>query len=44
MNYNVIEKENEVYFNYAPKKNFKKPNKKIIKENPFGVLRNLNFD
>ncbi len=44
MNYNVIEKENEVYFNYAPKKNFKRPNKKIIKENPFGVLRNLNFD
>ena len=44
MSYKIIEKDNEVFFKYIPKKNFKKPNKKIIKESPFGVLKNLNFN
>jgi ATP-dependent RNA helicase SUPV3L1/SUV3 len=44
MNYKIIEKENEVYFKYAPKRNLKKPIKKIVKESPFGVLKNLNFN
>ncbi len=44
MSYKIIEKGNEVFFKYTPKKSFKKPNKKIIKESPFGVLKNLNFN
>ena len=44
MNYKIVEKNDEVYFKYFPKKNFKKPNKKILKESPFGVLKNLNFN
>ena len=43
MHYSIIEKENEIYFKYAPKKNFKNTNKKVSKESPFGVLKNLNF-
>ena len=43
MHYSIIEKENEIYFKYAPRKNFKKTNKKVSKESPFGVLKNLNF-
>ena len=43
MHYSIIEKENEIYFKYAPKKNFKNINKKVSKESPFGVLKNLNF-
>ena len=43
MHYSIIEKENEIYFRYAPKKNFKNTNKKVSKESPFGVLKNLNF-
>ena len=43
MNYKVIDKENDVFFKYFPKKNIKKPNKKLIKETPFGVLKNLNL-
>ena len=44
MNYNVIEKNNEVFFKYVPKK-IKQKNftKKSKKESPFGVLKNLNF-
>ena len=44
MNYKILEKENEVFFKYIPKKSLKKPNKRIIKESPFGVLKNLNFN
>ena len=44
MNYKIIEKENEVFFRYIPRKIFKKPGKKITKENPFEVLKNLNFN
>ncbi len=43
MNYIVLEKNNETYFKYKPKKILKKTNKKIEKENPFGVLKNLNL-
>ncbi len=43
MHYSIIEKENEIYFKYAPRKNFKKTNKKVSKESPFGVLKNLNL-
>ncbi|MFL2853377.1 MAG: helicase-related protein [Candidatus Pelagibacter sp.] len=44
MSYRIIEKENEVYFKYNPKKNFKKLDRKITKESPFGVLKNINFN
>ena len=44
MNYKIINKENETFFKYIPKKNFKKQSKKIQKENPFGILKNLNFN
>ena len=44
MNYKIIEKENELFFKYVPKKNLKKSIKTITKENPFGVLKDLNFN
>ena len=44
MSYKIIEKDNEVFFKYIPKKNFKKSNKKVIKESPFNILKNLNFN
>ncbi len=45
MSYKIIEKEKEVFFKYSPPKNVKKIfNKKITKENPFGVLKNLNLN
>ncbi|MDC3058847.1 helicase-related protein [Candidatus Pelagibacter sp.] len=44
MNYKVIEKENDIFFKYTPKKITKKDNKRIIKENPFGILKNINFN
>ncbi len=44
MNYKIIEKKNDIFFKYMPKKNFKKVDKKITKENPFGVLKNLNLN
>ena len=44
MNYKIIEKENEVYFKYMPKKKIKDEIKKSKKENPFGVLKNLNLN
>ena len=43
MNYKVTDKENDVFFKYFPKKNIKKTNKNLIKETPFGVLKNLNL-
>ena len=43
MNYKIIEKENEIFFKYSPKKNIKKNNDKIVKENPFQALKNLNL-
>ncbi len=44
MNYKIIEKNNEIFFKYAPKKNIKREMKKTIKENPFKILKNLNFN
>ena len=44
MGYKISEKEDEVYFRYIPKKRPKKIDKKTVKENPFGVLKNLNFN
>jgi ATP-dependent RNA helicase SUPV3L1/SUV3 len=44
MNYKIIEKKEELFFKYIPKKNNKKEfNKKIIKESPFGILKNLDL-
>ena len=36
MNYKIIEKNNDIFFKYFPRKNLKKSIKKITKENPFG--------
>ena len=44
MGYKIVEKNNEVFFRYKPKKSFKKPDGKISNESPFGVLKNLNFN
>ena len=45
MNYKTYEKENNLYFKYLPNKktNRNKKNKKDFKNNPFGVLSQLNF-
>ena len=45
MNYSSYSKNDETYFKYAPTKNNKKQfTPKIIKkENPFSVLKNINF-
>ena len=44
MNYKIVEKENEVFFKYVPKKRVKNENKKDMKENPFKILKNLNLN
>ena len=45
MNYKIIEKNNETFFKYVPTNNNKKKlNKKPIRENPFGILKNLNLN
>ncbi len=44
MDYKIIEKNTEIFFKYIPKRNIKKDDKKIVKESPFGVLKNLSFD
>ena len=44
MNYKVVEKNEDLFFKYIPpKKSNKSLDKKINKENPFGVLKNLNL-
>ena len=44
MGYKVREKNEEVFFKYTPQKNNKKVfTQKTTKENPFGVLKNLNL-
>ena len=43
MSYKVLEKNNEIFFRYIPKKKVKFKNKEDIKENPFGILKNLNL-
>ena len=45
MNYKVIEKDNELFFKYMPNKKIKKTfDNKRLKENPFGILKNLNLN
>jgi len=44
MGYKVFEKNKETIFKYLPQKNHKKILKKVSKENPFGVLKNLNLN
>ena len=40
----IFEKENETFFKYSPIKKFKKmTTKKIPNENPFKILKNLNY-
>ncbi len=44
MNYKTTEKGEDIFFKYTPSKKFKKTfNKKTDKENPFGILKNLNL-
>ncbi|MDC3035858.1 helicase-related protein [Candidatus Pelagibacter sp.] len=44
MNYKVIEKNNDLFFQYLPRKKIKKTiDKKSTKENPFEILKNLNL-
>ena len=44
MNYKIINKKDDLFFKYSPQKKFKKSsNKKNNKENPFGVLKDLNL-
>ena len=44
MNYKIIQKDNDIFFKYAPKKSIKKEGKKIVKENPFKILKSLNLN
>ena len=45
MNYSSYSKNDETYFRYSPTKNKKKQfsSKILKKENPFSVLKNINF-
>jgi len=45
MKYKVIRKDNEIYFKYNPIKQINKKiiQKKQITNNPFGILKNMNF-
>tara|TARA_B100001057_G_scaffold413735_1_gene430433 strand:- start:462 stop:2936 length:2475 start_codon:yes stop_codon:yes gene_type:complete len=44
MSYEISEKIDEIFLKYSPKKNKKKNfEKKVKKENPFGILKNLNL-
>jgi len=43
MNYKIIVRENDTFFKYIPKKNIKKTDKRVIRESPFGVLKDLNL-
>ena len=45
MGYKILEKENDIYFKYAPKKMHKKnlTNQKK-KESPFRILKTLNLN
>ena len=45
MNYKIIDKNDEIYLQYSPIKNKNKNfNKKVTKESPFGILKNLNLN
>jgi len=44
MNYKTLEKNNNIYFKYSPKKQINKKFKKVDSSNsPFKILKNLNF-
>ena len=45
MNYKTYKKNDDLYFKYSPKKHKIKKfiEKKTIKDNPFKVLKNINF-
>ena len=44
MHYKIIEKNEEIFFKYNPPKNNKRTfMKKLSKDNPFEVLKNLNL-
>tara|TARA_B100000963_G_C22408205_1_gene572029 strand:- start:81 stop:818 length:738 start_codon:yes stop_codon:yes gene_type:complete len=44
MDYKIFEKNNDTYFKYNPMKKLKKNNtKKVSRENPFRILKNLNL-
>ncbi len=45
MNYKTYEKNNDLYFKYIPKKQKIKKfvKKETVKDNPFKVLKNINF-
>ena len=44
MNYKILEKNDEIFFRYVPKKIINKNiNKKTSKESPFGILKDLNL-
>ncbi len=43
MNYKIIVRENDTFFKYIPKKNIKKTDKRVIRESPFEVLKDLNL-
>jgi len=44
MGYKIFEKKDDIFFRYSPQKKLRKMSKKIVKESPFGVLKNLNFN
>ena len=45
MSYKITEKDNEIFFRYIPSKNLNKiSSKKITKESPFEILKNLNLN
>ena len=44
MNYKIIEKDNDVFFKYTPKKKIKSEDRRKMRENPFGVLKNLDLN
>ena len=45
MNYNIIEKKEDIFFKYSPRKKNKKIfKKKETKESPFKILKNLNLN
>ena len=44
MNYKIIERNDDIFFKYNPKKNIKKIRNKTTKENPFKILKDLNLN
>ena len=45
MNYKILEKNDETFFKYTPKRNNKKNfDQKVTKESPFKILKKLSFN